>query len=43
MIQGLDTATPYLQLSGTIMRGHSQTLLGTEMLFKEVEGAHLLL
>ena len=38
-MQGLDTAHPYLQLSGTIMRGHAQTLLGTEMILKEIESA----
>ncbi|KAI5121534.1 hypothetical protein M0805_002594 [Coniferiporia weirii] len=33
---GLDTPTPYLQLSGTIMKGRHRTLLGTELIFKEI-------
>ncbi|VDB91726.1 unnamed protein product [Peniophora sp. CBMAI 1063] len=32
---GLDTPTPYLQLSGTIFRGEHHNLLGTELLFAE--------
>ncbi|KAG6843872.1 hypothetical protein H0H87_012143 [Tephrocybe sp. NHM501043] len=30
---GLDTATPFLQLSGTILKGRHETLLGSELLF----------
>ncbi|KAL5514007.1 hypothetical protein ACEPAG_2768 [Sanghuangporus baumii] len=33
---GLDTTTPFLQLSRTIMRGHYKTLIGTELIFKDV-------
>ncbi|KAL5480462.1 hypothetical protein ACEPAI_1732 [Sanghuangporus weigelae] len=33
---GLDTPTPFLQLSRTIMRGHFRTLIGTELIFKDV-------
>ncbi|KAI0631639.1 hypothetical protein C8Q77DRAFT_1061265 [Trametes polyzona] len=32
---GLDTPTPYLQLSGTKLKGRHQSLLGTELLFTE--------
>ncbi|KAI0366474.1 hypothetical protein BV20DRAFT_1055614 [Pilatotrama ljubarskyi] len=32
---GLDTPTPYLQLSGTKLKGQHQSLLGTELLFAE--------
>ncbi|KAL6304722.1 hypothetical protein BKA93DRAFT_782484 [Sparassis latifolia] len=32
---GLDTPTPYLQLSGTTFRGQHESLLGTELLFTE--------
>ncbi|KAJ7074503.1 hypothetical protein C8F01DRAFT_1361128 [Mycena amicta] len=32
---GLDTPTPFLQLSGTVFRGRHDELLGTEMLFTE--------
>ncbi|KAJ8473946.1 hypothetical protein ONZ51_g7529 [Trametes cubensis] len=32
---GLDTPTPYLQLSGTKLKGQHQSLLGTELLFTE--------
>ncbi|KAL1738395.1 hypothetical protein HDZ31DRAFT_51065 [Schizophyllum fasciatum] len=35
---GLDTPTPYLQLSGTILRGTHDNLLGTELLFTDSEG-----
>ncbi|THH08278.1 hypothetical protein EW145_g2809 [Phellinidium pouzarii] len=35
---GLDTPTPFLQLSGTIMKGRHQTLLGTELIFEETTG-----
>jgi len=33
--KGLDTPTPYLQLSGTIFKGKHESLLGTELLFAE--------
>lgn len=36
--QGLDTPTPFLQLSGTIFKGKHQTLLGTELLFTDAQG-----
>ncbi|KAI0641806.1 hypothetical protein C8Q79DRAFT_989477 [Trametes meyenii] len=32
---GLDSPTPYLQLSGTKLKGQHQSLLGTELLFTE--------
>ncbi|KAI9512552.1 hypothetical protein F5148DRAFT_973393 [Russula earlei] len=32
---GLDTPSPFLQLSGTIFQGTNQSLLGTELLFAE--------
>ncbi|KII84740.1 hypothetical protein PLICRDRAFT_167052 [Plicaturopsis crispa FD-325 SS-3] len=32
---GLDTPTPFLQLSGTVFRGHHDALLGTELLFSD--------
>ncbi|KAN0078191.1 hypothetical protein V8E55_010248 [Tylopilus felleus] len=32
---GLDTPTPFLQLSGSIFKGRQDTLLGTELLFTE--------
>ncbi|KAG6819792.1 hypothetical protein H0H93_008644 [Arthromyces matolae] len=32
---GLDTPTPFLQLSGTILKGRHETLLGTELLFTD--------
>ncbi|KAH9895759.1 hypothetical protein C8Q73DRAFT_644583 [Cubamyces lactineus] len=35
---GLDTPTPYLQLSGTKLKGQHQSLLGTELLFTEASG-----
>ncbi|KAI9059404.1 hypothetical protein FKP32DRAFT_1657734 [Trametes sanguinea] len=38
-IIGLDTPTPYLQLSGTKLKGQHQSLLGTELLFTEAGGA----
>ncbi|KAI0085272.1 hypothetical protein BDY19DRAFT_909230 [Irpex rosettiformis] len=43
---GLDSPTPFLQLSGTVFKGEHQTLLGTELLFtdsKGTSGARLLL
>lgn len=43
MWQGLDTPSPYLQLSGSIFKGQHQDLLGTELLFTDSKGhcAHL--
>ncbi|KZV65711.1 hypothetical protein PENSPDRAFT_586397 [Peniophora sp. CONT] len=35
---GLDTPTPFLQLSGTIFKGEHRNLLGTELLFVEDKG-----
>jgi len=32
---GLDTPTPFLQLSGVVLKGQHQTLLGTELLFTD--------
>ncbi|TFK35894.1 hypothetical protein BDQ12DRAFT_687735 [Crucibulum laeve] len=37
---GLDTPTPFLQLSGTILRGRHDSLLGTELLFTEDKETH---
>ncbi|KAI0064847.1 hypothetical protein BV25DRAFT_194013 [Artomyces pyxidatus] len=37
---GLDTPTPFLQLSGTIFQGKHQNLLGTELLFTEEKDSH---
>lgn len=39
--QGLDTPTPFLQLSGTIFKGQHDTLLGTELLFTEQKGIEI--
>ncbi|KAF7437283.1 hypothetical protein PC9H_004121 [Pleurotus ostreatus] len=36
---GLDTPTPFLQLSGTIFKGQHDLLLGTELLFMEEKDA----
>jgi hypothetical protein len=36
--QGLDTPTPFLQLSGTIFKGQHDSLLGTEILFTDTKG-----
>jgi hypothetical protein len=36
---GLDTPTPFLQLSGTIFQGVHQSLLATELLFTEDKGS----
>nr|GAT54382.1 predicted protein [Mycena chlorophos] len=36
---GLDTPTPFLQLSGTIFKGRHDELLGTELLFTEDQDA----
>ncbi|KLO09106.1 hypothetical protein SCHPADRAFT_834401 [Schizopora paradoxa] len=35
---GLDTPTPFLQLSGVVLKGQHQTLLGTELLFADPIG-----
>ncbi|GAW07555.1 hypothetical protein LENED_009557 [Lentinula edodes] len=32
---GLDTPTPFMQLSGTVLQGRHESLLGTELLFVE--------
>ncbi|KAK0502452.1 hypothetical protein EDD18DRAFT_1100889 [Armillaria luteobubalina] len=32
---GLDTGTPFLQLTGTVLEGRHEVLLGTELLFSE--------
>lgn len=37
-VQGLDTPTPYLQLSGTILQGRHENLLGSELLFTDDKG-----
>ncbi|KAG5646443.1 hypothetical protein DXG03_003493 [Asterophora parasitica] len=37
---GLDTTTPFLQLSGTILKGKHETLLGTELIFTEAKDIH---
>ncbi|KAF7773454.1 hypothetical protein Agabi119p4_5621 [Agaricus bisporus var. burnettii] len=36
---GLDTPTPYLQLSGTILQGRHENLLGSELLFTDDKDA----
>jgi hypothetical protein len=36
--QGLDTPSPFLQLSGTIFKGQHDSLLGTEILFTDAKG-----
>ncbi|KAG7442116.1 uncharacterized protein BT62DRAFT_936471 [Guyanagaster necrorhizus] len=36
---GLDTATPFLQLAGTVLKGRHETLLGTELLFSDATDA----
>ncbi|KAJ7119492.1 hypothetical protein C8R44DRAFT_788185 [Mycena epipterygia] len=36
---GLDTPTPFLQLSGTIFKGRHDALLGTELLFTDGKDA----
>lgn len=38
--QGLDTPTPFLQLSGTFLKGRHDSLLGTELLFTEDNGKY---
>ncbi|RDX44316.1 hypothetical protein OH76DRAFT_1359734 [Lentinus brumalis] len=37
---GLDTPTPFLQLSGTMLKGQHVSLLGTELLFTEATEEH---
>jgi general transcription factor 3C polypeptide 6 len=41
-LQGLDSSTPFLQLSGTIFKGEHNTLLGSELLFMDANGKHLI-
>ncbi|KAJ7208023.1 hypothetical protein GGX14DRAFT_634882 [Mycena pura] len=36
---GLDTPTPFLQLSGTVFKGRHDSLLGTELLFTDGKDA----
>ncbi|KAJ3916543.1 hypothetical protein F5877DRAFT_46420 [Lentinula edodes] len=36
---GLDTPTPFMQLSGTVLQGRHESLLGTELLFVEGKDA----
>ncbi|KAJ6617949.1 hypothetical protein B0H10DRAFT_1279884 [Mycena sp. CBHHK59/15] len=36
---GLDTPTPFLQLSGTVLKGRHDLLLGTELLFTDGKDA----
>ncbi|KAG6886335.1 hypothetical protein C0992_004499 [Termitomyces sp. T32_za158] len=38
--KGLDTPTPFMQLSGTILKGRHDELLGTELLFTEGKDPH---
>jgi len=40
---GLDTATPFLQLQGTVFKGRHDLLLGTELLFTDDKGTNDLL
>ncbi|KAJ3755992.1 hypothetical protein EV360DRAFT_48746 [Lentinula raphanica] len=35
---GLDTPTPFMQLSGTVLKGRHESLLGTELIFSEGKG-----
>ncbi|KAJ3781972.1 hypothetical protein GGU10DRAFT_276506, partial [Lentinula aff. detonsa] len=35
---GLDTPTPFMQLSGTVLQGRHESLLGTELLFTRAKG-----
>ncbi|TFK85183.1 hypothetical protein K466DRAFT_664668 [Polyporus arcularius HHB13444] len=37
---GLDTPTPFLQLSGTMLKGQHVSVLGTELLFTEATEEH---
>ena len=37
-LQGLHTPTPFLQLSGTILRGRHNNLLGSELIFPDDKG-----
>ena len=43
LLQGIDTPSPFLQLSGTVFKGQHQNLLGTELLFTDAKGAARLL
>ncbi|KAK0497299.1 hypothetical protein EDD18DRAFT_1161525 [Armillaria luteobubalina] len=36
---GLDTPTPFLQLSGTVLKGRHESLLGTELVFNDGKDA----
>ncbi|KAK0488686.1 hypothetical protein IW261DRAFT_1588990 [Armillaria novae-zelandiae] len=36
---GLDTPTPFLQLSGTVLKGRHESLLGTELVFTDGKDA----
>ncbi|PBK65833.1 hypothetical protein ARMSODRAFT_939878 [Armillaria solidipes] len=36
---GLDTPTPFLQLSGTVLKGRHESLLGTELVFADGKDA----
>ncbi|KAJ3824534.1 hypothetical protein F5878DRAFT_23397 [Lentinula raphanica] len=36
---GLDTPTPFMQLSGTVLQGRHESLLGTELIFSEGKDA----
>ena len=42
-LQGLDTPTPFLQLSGTILKGRHDNLLGSELIFSDDKGLVLAL
>ena len=41
VLQGLDSPTPFLQLQGTVLKGHHHHLLGTELIFSEDKGTAL--
>jgi TFIIIC subunit triple barrel domain len=41
--QGLETPTPFLQVGNTVYKGSHETLLGSELLFKDGEGTATLL
>ncbi|RXW22294.1 hypothetical protein EST38_g3553 [Candolleomyces aberdarensis] len=40
VLQGLDSPTPFLQLQGTVLKGHHHHLLGTELIFSEDKEHH---
>ncbi|KAG5340657.1 hypothetical protein C0989_000912 [Termitomyces sp. Mn162] len=40
VMKGLDTPTPFLQLSGTILKGRHESLLGTELIFTDGKDPH---